>query len=413
MNKSNRYRMVILFMTLFIVMVGFGVIMPILPFYAASMGATALHLGLLFASYSIVQFFFAPIWGDVSDRIGRKPVILIGLLGFGFSFIFFGFATSLWMLFAARLLGGMLSAATLPTVMAYVADTTDSESRGSGLAMMGAAMGMGMVFGPVIGGFLGERSPSLPFFFSGTLSLVVLVFALVLLPESRTAEARSHAQSQRRSNSLRDIVGELSGPIGFLLVIAFVAMFATANLEATFALFSQQHLGFSEGEMGMIFGAMGLSMALTQALFVGRFISRWGEQRVMQLGLLSSALGFLLILFTWNLASVLVVMVLFGFGGAALNPSVNSLASKLTPAGRQGRTMGVIGSYNSLGRIFGPVVGGLLFDVMGYRWPYIFGTLLFGGIYLLSFGLFKRNRQAITSAQAASRVLAESAAGEM
>lgn len=393
--------MLILFTTLFIAMVGFGVIMPILPFYAASLGASALQLGLLFASYSIIQFFFAPIWGSVSDRIGRKPVILLGLLGFGISFILFGFATQLWMLFAARLLGGMLSAAMQPTVMAYVVDTTESETRGSGLAMMGAAMGMGMVFGPVIGGFLGERSPSLPFFFAGTLALVVLLFALVLLPESRPAAARGHAQTQRRGNSLRDLLGELRGPFGFLLVIAFVAMFATANLEATFALYSQQHLGFGEGQMGLIFTVMGLSMALTQALFVGRFISRWGEQRVMQIGLLSSAIGFTLILFTFNLASVLVVMALLGFGSAALNPSVNSLASKLAPPERQGRTMGVIGSYNSLGRIFGPVVGGLLFDMLGFRWPYIVGAALFIGIYLLSFSLFARNRQAIAGVAAA------------
>lgn len=401
MTKTSRNPMLILFTTLFIAMVGFGVIMPILPFYAASLGASALQLGLLFASYSIIQFFFAPIWGSVSDRIGRKPVILLGLLGFGISFILFGFATQLWMLFAARLLGGMLSAAMQPTVMAYVVDTTESETRGSGLAMMGAAMGMGMVFGPVIGGFLGERSPSLPFFFAGTLALVVLLFALVLLPESRPAAARGHAQTQRRGNSLRDLLGELRGPFGFLLVIAFVAMFATANLEATFALYSQQHLGFGEGQMGLIFTVMGLSMALTQALFVGRFISRWGEQRVMQIGLLSSAIGFTLILFTFNLASVLVVMALLGFGSAALNPSVNSLASKLAPPERQGRTMGVIGSYNSLGRIFGPVVGGLLFDMLGFRWPYIVGAALFIGIYLLSFSLFARNRQAIAGVAAA------------
>jgi MFS transporter, DHA1 family, multidrug resistance protein len=226
MKTTNRRAMPILFMTMFIVMVGFGVIMPILPFYAENLGATATHLGLLFASYSVVQFFFAPIWGAMSDRVGRKPMILLGLIGFGISFIFFGMANSLWMLFAARILGGVLSAATLPTVMAYIADTTDAKSRGGGLGTLGAAMGMGMIFGPVLGGFLGEYSASLPFFFSGGLAFAVSIFAFFLLPESRTAEERSHARTQVRTNGLKDVVGALSGPMGFVLIIAFLAKVA-------------------------------------------------------------------------------------------------------------------------------------------------------------------------------------------
>jgi DHA1 family multidrug resistance protein-like MFS transporter len=165
MQTNNRRSMIILFLTMFIIMVGFGVIMPILPFYAEKMGASATDLGLLFASYSVVQFIFSPIWGQMSDRVGRKPMILLGLVGFGISFLLFGVATSLWMLFAARILGGILSAATLPTVMAYIADTTDEKGRGGGMGILGAAMGMGITFGPVIGGFLGEHSPSLPFYF--------------------------------------------------------------------------------------------------------------------------------------------------------------------------------------------------------------------------------------------------------
>src|SRR5690606_25276383 len=139
MSQTGLRSMIIMFMTMFIVMVGFGIIMPILPFYAENLGATATHLGLLFASYSIVQFFFAPIWGTMSDRVGRKPMILLGLVGFGVSFIFLGMANALWMLFAARIIGGVLSAATMPTVMAFIADTTDSQSRAQGLGLLGAA----------------------------------------------------------------------------------------------------------------------------------------------------------------------------------------------------------------------------------------------------------------------------------
>ncbi len=180
MSKTNRSAMTILFLTMFVVMVGFGVIMPILPFYAESMGATATTLGLLFASYSVVQFLFSPFWGQMSDKMGRKPILLIGLIGFGVSFVLFGAATALWVLFAARILGGILSAATLPTVMAYVADTTDNEQRGGGMGIIGAAMGLGVTFGPVIGGFLGTVNPSLPFYFSGLLAFAVALFSLCL-----------------------------------------------------------------------------------------------------------------------------------------------------------------------------------------------------------------------------------------
>ena len=393
MNTTHRRAMILLFLTMFIIMVGFGVIMPILPFYAESMGATATHLGLLFASYSIVQFFFSPFWGRMSDRVGRKPMILLGLVGFGISFFLFGLADSLWMLFAARTLGGVLSAATMPAIMAYVSDTTDVKARGGGMGVMGAAMGMGITFGPVIGGFLGEYSASLPFFFSAGLAFAVSLFALFFLPESRSKEARRQAQvqSQRRSG-LIEVALALRGPIGFILILAFLASFASANLEGTFALFSEAHLGFGEAEMGFVFGVMGIVMALTQGLLVGRFINRWGEERMIQVGLVSSALGYILFLVTFNLPSILVVMAVMGLGNASLRPAVNSLASKRVSDEEQGSTMGIVNSYNSLGRIFGPIAGGVIFDTLGYQWPYIVGSILFFLIWGLSFVLFNRNR---------------------
>lgn len=395
MKSTNKKAVAILFLTMFIVMVGFGVIMPILPFYAESMGATATHLGLLFASYSVVQFLFAPFWGQASDRFGRKPIILVGLVGFGVSFIIFGLATSLWMLFAARIFGGILSAATLPTVMAYIADTTDEKARGGGMGIMGAAMGMGITFGPVIGGYLGEISASLPFFFSAGLALAVSLFALIFLPESRSKAAQLEArQSQTKRNNLADVWSALFGPIGFILVLAFLASFASANLEGTFALFSEAHLGFGEAEMGTLFGLMGIVMALTQALLVGPFINRWGEARMIQVGLISSAVGYLLLIFTFDMSSMVLVMAVMGVGNAAMRPAINTLASKRTPAHEQGRVMGIVNSYNSLGRIFGPIVGGVIFDSLGYQWPYIVGSVLFLLTFFLSGVLFHRNQPA-------------------
>ncbi|MFQ5856469.1 MAG: MFS transporter [Anaerolineae bacterium] len=402
MKTTNRRAIAILFLTMFIVMVGFGVIMPILPFYAESMGASATDLGLLFATYSIVQFFFAPIWGQTSDKLGRKPVMLIGLLGFSLSFLIFGLATSLWMLFAARILGGILSSAVLPTVMAYVADTTDEQARGGGMGIMGAAMGMGVIFGPAIGGFLGEISPSMPFFFSAALALAVAVFAFAFLPESLSEQARWEAhQNATRRSGLLEIWIAVRGPLGFIMMLAFLASFASANLEGTFALFSEAHLGFGEAEMGVLFVAMGVVMALTQGLLVGRFINQWGEERMIQVGLLSSALGFLLLLATFDMPSMIVVMATMGLGNAALRPAINSLVSKRTPANEQGAMLGAVNSYNSLGRIFGPIAGGLIFDIIGYQWPYVLGSVLFFLTLGSSVFLFGRSRRALMSSSRA------------
>jgi DHA1 family multidrug resistance protein-like MFS transporter len=391
-QNTNRRALVLLFLTIFVAMVGFGVIMPILPFYAENMGANATTLGLLFATYSIIQFFFSPIWGQVSDRIGRKPPLLIGLLGFSVSFALFGLATHLWMLFAARILGGLLSAAVLPTVMAYIADTTDDEHRGSGMGVMGASMGMGVTFGPVIGGFLGHYSPALPFFFSAGLAATVAVVMFFLLPESLPPEARKPADAQaRRGTALRGLLVALSGPLAFILVIAFLSSFATANLEATFALFTEVGLGFGAADLGILFGVMGITMAFTQGFLVGPMIGRWGEARMIQLGLVASAVGYVALLFTFDMATVLLVMVVMGVGSAAMRPAITSLVSKRTTADKQGNMMGVVNSYNSLGRIFGPTTGGLLFDHLGYRSPYIFGAAIFFVTYLLSIVLFRRD----------------------
>ncbi len=395
MQPKNRRAMPILFLTMFIVMVGFGVIMPILPFYAESMGASATDLGLLLASYSMVQFFFSPIWGQISDRVGRKPVILFGLVGFGISFLLFGISTQLWMLFGARILGGVLSAATLPTVLAYVADTTGEKERGGGMGVLGAAMGMGITFGPVIGGYLGSISNAAPFYVSAGLALAVALFALAFLPESRphTAQMQSR-QAPRRGTGLSEVLSALWGPLGFVMVLAFLASFASANLEGTFALFSQVHLGFGEAEMGTVFGVMGVTMALTQGFLVGPFINRWGEERMIQLGLISSAVGFLALVLTFNMASMLIVMSLMGLGNAAMRPAVNSLVSKRTTADKQGAILGVVNSYNSLGRIFGPILGGVIFDTLGFQWPYITGAAVFALALVLSAVLFRRQRSA-------------------
>lgn len=188
--KINR-NLAILFFTMAVVMLGFGIIIPILPFYAENLGANGTALGVLMAIFSVMQFIFSPIWGGLSDRIGRKPVILIGVLGNALAQLFFGLSTSLWMLIAARALSGILSSATLPTTMAYISDSTSEKNRGGGMGIIGAAMGVGMILGPGIGGWAGSYSLSMPFYVAAALSTAALVLVWWVLPESLPAEKRS------------------------------------------------------------------------------------------------------------------------------------------------------------------------------------------------------------------------------
>jgi len=385
MNPQQKRQMIVLFLTLLMVMVGFGIILPIMPFYAQSMGASATHLGLLFATYSLMQFIFSPLWGRYSDRVGRRPVLIVGLMGMALSFVLFGLAQALWMLYAARVLGGLLSSAILPTAMAYVADSTDPKRRGKGMGLMGAAMALGMIFGPAIGGFLGGLSPSVPFFVAAGLTILVAGFAALFLPESLSLQERSHARREGFRKSLiyyGQLFRPLRNPVGSILILGFLSQLAFASLFGTFALFAEAKLGFGEEEMGVLFVAMGLIGALGQGLLVGRAIGRWGEGRVIQIGLTVSGFGFLSLLLAYDLKSLIALASLMGMGNALLMPAISSLASKRTSPDQQGNVMGVLNSYQSLGRIVGPLLGGLVFDLLGYQYPYVMGGAIFLAVWL-------------------------------
>ncbi len=390
MTPQQKRQLLVLFLTLLMVMVGFGIILPILPFYAQSMGATATHLGLLFATYSLMQFLFSPWWGRVSDRLGRRPVLLLGLLGMALSFALFGLSRALWMLFAARVLGGFLSSALLPTAMAYVADSTSYEQRGQGMGLLGAAMGLGMVVGPGLGGFLVlGGNPGVPFFVAAGLTVLVALLAWAALPESLGPEARVRAQGlhERGPFSLyRQLVRSLTSPVGLILLLAFISQSAFASLFGTFALFAKAKLGFGEREMAAVFTAIGLIAVVGQGLLVGPVIKRWGEARTVQIGLLLSSVGFLIVPLAYNLPSLLGLSGLLGLGNALLSPALSALVSKRAAPDQQGSILGVLNSYLSLGRIVGPIAGGALFDVLGYSSPYLAAGALFSSLVLLSGG---------------------------
>ncbi len=363
-----------LFTTMFIVMVGFGIIFPIIPFISLNMGASPFQIGLLMASYSLMQLIFSPFWGSLSDRIGRKPVILIGLLGFAVTLTMFGFATSLWMLFAARTLGGILSSACLPTAMAYIADITTEEERGGGMGMMGAAMGLGIIVGPAIGGLMARFNFGAPFFMAAGIAAINLVFTALFLEESK----KGHSRAEVKYNRFQHLFS-LRGFMLFIFFLVFLISFSISSVEGTFSLFAKDKLGFGATEAGIVFAFMGLSGVIVQGLLVGRMIKKLGEAFTIKVGLIISAISSIGIIFSFDLISLTLAACFINMGQGLCRPSLASLISKDTEL-EEGATMGAMQSMDSLGRILGPIFGGVLYS-LSLALPYYAG----GGINLLFF----------------------------
>ncbi len=383
--KSNRAALAVLFGSLVIVMLGFGIAIPLMPFYITHFNASGTALGLMIALYSFMQFLFAPFWGRLSDRIGRKPVLLIGIAGFAFAFFLQGIAQTLLWFIAARSLAGILSSAALPTAMAYVADTTTAENRARGVGMMGAAMGLGMIFGPLLGGLLAHVHPvlpaglssllqtttdpatgetinlSLPFFVSGLLALAALPLIAFLLPESLPASRRGE-HAAPTGNRFAHLLDGLRGPSGFLYALAFLLAFALANMEAVLALYGAARFGMGPAQVGFIMGGMGVLSVIQQGAVIGPLTRKVGEARVVQSGLAIGILGFAGLALAPTLWLYAAAALLFTSGNVLLQPSVTALISRRALEG-QGAAMGLNNSFQALGRATGPLWAGFAFDL--------------------------------------------------
>jgi len=381
MMSETKKALPILFIVMFLVMVGFGIIIPVLPFYAENVGATPTQLGLLMAVYSLMQLIFAPMWGRISDKIGRKPVIMIGIFGLSVSFFLMGFSSQLWMLFAARIIGGFLSSANMPTVMAYVADITTPEDRGKGMGIVGAAVGLGFVFGPAIGGIFSKFSLNTPFYIAGTSSLITFFLVWILLQESLKKEQRSQTNSEKES-----LWKAFNGSISILFILQLFISLSLSGLEATFAYYAAKKAGLGTVTLGYLFMIMGLAGAIVQGGLVGRMTKKYGEGFVIQVGIIISAIGFALILLVNNFATAALFLTIFGIGNGVIRPSISALLTKKSTSGH-GSATGLLSSFDSLGRIAGPPLGGLLFSI-AIGLPYISGIIL-SIIALLLYQMYK------------------------
>jgi len=374
-TASGRSPLAVIFVTVFLDLVGFGIVIPLLPLYGERFGAGPVAAAWLLAVYSLMQFFFAPGWGRLSDRVGRRPVLLVGLFGSALSYLAFGLAGSLAVLFAARAASGVMGA-SIGVAQAYIADVTPPQDRAKGMGMIGAAFGLGFIFGPALGGLLPRIGPEWPFLGAAALSAANGVAAYFRLPESLPPSARAAAPA--RAGLRMRLAAVLAAPARLrrLYATAFLTTLALAGVEATLAMWAVRRWGLTQETIGYGFAAIGLVAALAQGLMVARLVRRIGERRSALLGLALLACAMAAVPLAPSLPLVGVALALWAIGQGAATPSVTAMVSHQAGASEQGRILAASQSLSALGRVLGPWGGGAALAYVGLGAPYLAAAAL-------------------------------------
>jgi DHA1 family tetracycline resistance protein-like MFS transporter len=361
----KRSPLVVIFTTVFIDLVGFGIVIPVLPFYAegSRFNATPRTVGLLFASYSVMQLIFSPILGRLSDKHGRRPVLLISIIGTGIGFLILGFATTLWMLFVGRILDG-ITGGNISTAQAYIADITTKENRAKGMGLIGAAFGLGFVFGPAIGGILSRWGVGVPFLFAAGLCFANALLLYFTLPETVTRDhpARVSAAGGR---GLAQLIQSLGNPrLSFVLIIYFLFIVAFSIMTTSFSLYTMFRFGYDAQHTGYLFAYVGILAVIVQGGLIGRLVKRFGELPLVIVGAFLFAGSLFAVPFVGPEAGGLLALIvgggLFSIGNSLAAPSLTSLASKSVGPAEQGSVLGVTQSVASLARAVGPTLAAIL-----------------------------------------------------
>lgn len=367
-----------LFLIVFVDLIGFGLVIPLLPFYAVRFGATAPEVTWLLATYSLMQLFAAPFWGRLSDRIGRRPVLMTSMAASALAYLWLGAATDLWMLFAARALAGAC-AGNIAAAQAYIADITKPEQRAHGMGMIGAAFGLGFILGPALGGFLAGSNPATadlqtPAWVAAGMSFAALCSVLVVLRESLPRDRRRLAPRIGRVGLIR---GALQRPIlSRLIVIFFLVILAFGAMESIFALWALRQLDWGPEKVGYVFAYLGLLSAIMQGGLTRRLTKRYGEERLLLCGLVLLAIGLVVVPFSLDLPILGGAFALLAIGLGLTQPALNSLISRRAGEAEQGQILGVTQSMGSLARVVGPPLAGYLFAYVGHSSPFLWGALL-------------------------------------
>jgi MFS family permease len=372
----------VLFLTVFIDLIGFGMVIPFLSFYAREYHASGVMVGAVVGVYSIMQFFFAPVWGRLSDRIGRRPVILISLTASCIGYLLFGFARSLMLLFISRIIAGA-GGANIGTAQAYIADITTPENRAKGMGAIGAAFGMGFILGPPLSGFLGEYGSHhgmhgnlLPGIVAASLSFIALAVAFFVLGESRppNATVRSKVPPQFDKRVWNAMLSRAI--LGAIIAALFLTLFAVSGMETSVTLHARDRFQFRQRDMAHWFLFMGVIVAVIQGGLIGR-LSKWlGERTLVAIGAASFTIGFLAVPSLWDVRGLYAVAFFIAIGQGLTYPSLTAMLSKVTSADEQGSMLGLASGIGSLARFLGPIVTGFLYDLAQARGAFYGGAVL-------------------------------------
>jgi DHA1 family tetracycline resistance protein-like MFS transporter len=406
---KGRSPLVIIFITVFIDLVGFGIVIPVLPLYAKNFQASDAVVGLLLASYSGMQFVFAPILGRLSDRYGRRPILLFSILGTSLGFLVMGLANTLWLLFIARIIDGA-TGGNISTAQAYIADVTLPEKRSSGMGLIGAAFGLGFIFGPALGGILSRISLGAPFLFASGLAASNAVALFFLLPESLASEHRTKAGGRP---SMGEVFRESgSWQLAAIMATYFFGTVAFSLLTATYPLFTAGRLHLDALHNGYIFAYLGLVGAFIQGGLIGRLSKVFGDKPLAVVGTLFLAVSMFALPSIMTVFGLVAASTGMAIGNSLVTPTLNAMASKSVSASWQGRVLGVMQSAASLARIMGPVLGGVLLGTASIssaqfgRAPYWTAA----AIMLIAFGLSTTVRQSAIAGREISKAGVESQA---
>ncbi len=399
----RRRQLLVIFQTVFLDLLGFGLVLPLLPLYAERFGASPLEVTSISASYSLMQFLFVPLWGRLSDRVGRRPILLLSIAAAVVSYTFMGLTGSLLGLFLARLFSG-IAGANLSVAQAYIADVTKPEERAKGMGLVGAAFGLGFIFGPFLGGILSVQSPawlparmregaSLPFFAAAALAAVNLILAWLWLPETRRAGTRAGTMARPAFSGHALVRALLHPQIGSLIAIGFLSTFAFANMESTFVLWGEHTLGMTAHKAGYLFAWIGVLMVAMQGGLIGLLARRFGEPKLVIAGTAAMAASLLAAPLCRSYAPLLGVLALLAIGSGMAGPSLQSLISRRTGADDQGGMLGVSQSVSSLARVTGPVAAGFVFGRIGPSAPWVQGGVLMALAGVLGLAVLRNARQ--------------------
>jgi multidrug resistance protein len=372
----------LIFFTVFIDMVGFGIVIPVLPLYAEHFHATPFEIGWLTGIYSGMQILFVPILGRLSDRFGRRPILIVSLAGTALGFLIMGWANSLPLLFVARIIDGA-SGGNISTAQAYIADISTPENRSRSMGVIGAAFGLGFTFGPMIGGLMSRISYGAPFYFAAALAALKVALLYFILPESLSAEYRSRPHERTR---LAEIFRHGRGNL-FAVIVAtyFFAVSGFSIMTTLFALFTEKRFGFSARETGYVFGLIGILSVILQGGLIGRLIKMFGETALARTGLFLLAISLGLLPLVASVPALLAVCSALAIANGLTTPTLNGLASQMIDRGWQGRALGLMQSAAALARLVGPLLGGwlLMFDLSRPLREYARTPLFASGAILL------------------------------